>query len=253
MKRYKANGQHIRELRERRERRATQKELAYELGISERHLRQIETCNLAIPMDVVQRIARALGVRWQALVFAADGPRPVPCPNFCPPEAQALEEPGPVTVPRFDTFPASVIRDEGDLFESAARSHVVVSHVLTKLTPETNNYADELLGLLGSLTWERRDPLKPVAGRDELRVRARLRELLVLLKGNDVWAFATDHFKYFPESYEVHPKRDINKMQVQTVIAFGPPGEYGEETLSVPVDHGQPWVYDPGAPIPWSQ
>lgn len=135
----------------------------------------------------------------------------------------------------------------------ARRSHVVVSHVLTKLTSETNSYADEVAELLESLTWERRDPLKPVAGRDELRIRARLRELLVLLKGNDVWVYATDHFKYFPESHEVQLKRDMSKLQMQTVVAFGPPGEYGEETLSVPVDHGQLWVCDPGAPIPVSQ
>jgi len=250
MKRYKANGQHIRELREQRERRATQKELAHEVRISERHLRQIETRNAAVPVDVLQRIAGALGVPWQAIVFASDTPHPVPGPNGRPPEAEATARREPVTVPRFDSYPASVIRDEADLFESAERSHVVVSHVLTKLTPETNSYADEMLELLESLTWERRDPLTPVAGRDELRIRARLRELLVLLKGNDVWVYATEHSKYFPESDDVQPKRDMSNMQTQTVIAFGPPGEYGEETLSVRVDHGQPWVYDPDALIP---
>lgn len=253
MKRYKANGQHIRELRDQRERRATQKEFAHEVRISERHLRKIETRSAEVPVDVLQRIAGALGVPWHAIVFAADGPRSVADTGSHPPEATAPEKPGPVTVPRFDTYPASVVRDESDLFESAARSHVVVSHVLTRLTPETNSYADEVLELLESLTWERRDPLTPVAGRDELRIRARLRELLVLLKGNDVWVYATDHFKYFPESHEVQLKRDMSKLQMQTVVAFGPPGEYGEETLSVPVDHGQPWVYDPGAPIPVSQ
>lgn len=247
MKRYRTKGQHIRELRERRERKATQKELAYEVRISERHLRQIETRNAAVPVDVVQRIAGALEVPWQAIVFAADGPRPVADPDAPPPDAETAEEPGLVTVPRFDTYPASVVRDEGDMFEIAARSHVLLSHVLTKLTPETNSYADELLELLESLTWEKRDPLTPVAGRNELRIRARLRELLVLLKGNDVWVYATEHSKYFPESYEVQPKRDVSKMQMQTVIAFGAPGEYGEDTLSVPVDHGQPWVYDPNA------
>jgi len=249
VKRYRTNGRHIRELREQRERRATQKEFAHEVRISERHLRQIETRNAAVPVDVVQRIAGALEVPWQAIVFAASGPRPVPSSDERQPEAKTAEESGPVTVPRFDTFPASVVRDEADLFESAARCHVVVSHVLTKLTPETNGYAGELLELLESLTWERRDPLTPIAGRDELRIRARLRELLVLLKGNDVWVYATDHFKHFPESDEVQPDRDVSKMQMQTVIAFGPPGEYGEDTLSVPVDHGQPWVYDPSAQL----
>lgn len=62
MKRYRTNRQHIKELRERRERRATQKEFAHEVRISEHHLRQIETRNAAMPVDVVQRIAGAVHI-----------------------------------------------------------------------------------------------------------------------------------------------------------------------------------------------
>lgn len=101
MKRYMTNGAHVRELREQRERRATQKEFAHEVRISERHLRQIERRNAEVPFDVIQRIAE--------------------------------------------------------------------------------------------------------------------------------------------------PKRDSSKMQMQAIIAFGPPGEYGEESVQVPIDHGQPWIYDPAA------
>ena len=42
----------------------------------------------------------------------------------------------------------------------------------------------------------------------------------------------------------VQPKRDFSKIEMQAIIAFGPPGEYGEETVKVPVDHGHPWVYE---------
>jgi hypothetical protein len=45
----------------------------------------------------------------------------------------------------------------------------------------------------------------------------------------------------------VNAKRDYSQAQMQVIVAFGPPGEYGEETVEVPVDHGQPWVYDPNA------
>lgn len=59
MKRYRTNGRHIRELRERCERRATQKEFAYEVRISESQLHEVENRNAAVPMDVAQRIAQA--------------------------------------------------------------------------------------------------------------------------------------------------------------------------------------------------
>ncbi len=135
------------------------------------------------------------------------------------------------------------------MFATARDSHTVLSHVLTKLTPETEAYAEEMLDLLESLCWENRDPLTPVTGREEIRLRGRLRELLVLLKGNDVWVYMTSHFKYLPESDLVQEKQDFSKVQSQTIVAFGPPGEYGEDTIKVPIDHGQPWVYDPNAKL----
>ncbi len=248
MKRYKTNGRHIKELRERRERCATQKELAYEVRISERQLRLIENRNKEINADVLDRIAKALGVPRQAIVFAIDQPRLVFDSATGPQSGQPQpENREPVVVPRFDTDFASVVRDEAELFANARDSHVVVSHVQTKLNVETESYAEELLDLLQSVSWEKRDLLVPVDGREELRLCRRLRELLVLLKGNDVWVYMTRHFKCLPESYLVQPKRDFSKTEMQAIIAFGPPGEYGEETVEVPIDHGQPWVYNPNA------
>ena len=31
-------------------------------------------------------------------------------------------------------------------------------------------------------------------------------------------------------------------MESRLTVAFGPPGEYGETSMKVPVDHGQPFV-----------
>ncbi len=250
MKRYKTNGSHIKELRERRERCATQKEFAYEVRISERQLRLIENQNKEINADVLERIARALGVPRQAIVFAIDEPRLVPTEG-CESVAvhAATEDSELMVVPRFDTDFVSVVRDEAELFANARDSHVVVSHVLTKLTAETESYAEELLDLLQSVSWEKRDILVPFDGREELRLRRRLRKLLVLLRGNDVWVYATTHIKQLPESDLVNSKRDYSQVQMQAIIAFGPPGEYGEDTVEVPVDHGQAWIYNPTAKI----
>lgn len=250
MKRYKTNGKHIKELRERREHRATQKEFAHEVRISERLLREIENRNGEITINVVDRIAKALAVPRQAIISASEQSW-LGAGAGCEPSGphSASEESGVRLVPRFDTQIASVVRDESGLFETARDSHVVVSHLLTKLTPETQSYAEEMLDLLESVSWERRNPLQPVAGRDELRVRGRLQELLVLLKGNDVWVYVLTHIKKLPESDAVSEERDGRQLQMQAIVAFGPPGEYGEDTMHVPVDHGQPWVYDPNEKV----
>ena len=136
--RYTADGRCIKELRQRRERRATQKEFAYEVRISERQLRKIENGNAALQVDVLERIASAFGVPWQDLVFASDQPRLVSgevagTPGLLPPARNSE----PTIVPRFDTTYAPVAKDEADLFASAKGSHIVVSHVLTRLTSET--------------------------------------------------------------------------------------------------------------------
>ncbi len=250
VKRFKTKGRHIKELRERRERRATQKEFAYEVRISERQLRLIENRNKEITADVVDRIGKALGVPRQAIVFAIDQPRLVLTEgDELVAGHAATEEPERVLVPRFDTDIASVVRDEAALFSDAKDKHVVVSHVLTRLTAETECYAEDLLDNLQSVTKENRDSSAPIDGREELRLRRRLRELLVLLKGNDVWVYATTHFKYLPEKDVVSEKRDYSHVEMQVIVAFGPPGEYGEDTVEVPIDHGQPWVYDPNAKL----
>ena len=180
MRRFRANGEHIKRLRQNLEKQATQKEFAHQVRISERQLRVIENCNAEITADVVDRMARALGVPRQALVFATDQPRLVQDQPDMQPEKRPELPGGPVQVPRFDETYARVVRDEAVLLENAARSHVVRSHVLTGLDTGTESAAEEMLDILESVTWERRDPLVPLDGRATLSLRRRLRELLVL-------------------------------------------------------------------------
>lgn len=244
MKRYSPNGGHIKELRTSRERNAGQKQFAHEVRISERKLRLIENENAPVTADALERIAKALGVPRQALVLEPGRPPATAEPQRSAPGLSP--PPAPKLVPRFDTQSATVARDESDLFDTARSSHLVISHFATRLTPETRSYAEEMLDLLESVSWDRRDPLKPIPGSEELRIRGRLQELLVLLKGNDVWVYELAHIKKLPESDVLVAEGEARKLQMQAIVAFGPPGEYGEDSVPVPVDNGQPWLYDPG-------
>lgn len=242
MKRYVPDGKKIKQLRESREHAATQKEFAHEVRISERLLRQIENKNADVTAEVLNRIAKALAVVRQSVILGAEATNSAPAAARPAETAAAPESAEGVLMPRFDTDIANVVRDEGKLLGEAKDSHVIVSHILTKLSADTEEYAEELLQILDSVTWERRWPSTPFEGREELALRRRIRQLLVHLRGNDVWVYMTRHFKRLPETDQIPVEQKSYDQQAQTVIAFGPPGEYGEETLRVPVDHGQPWI-----------
>jgi DNA-binding XRE family transcriptional regulator len=62
------DGKKIKELRDGRDRAATQKEFAHEIGVSERQLRAIENANAPVTSDVANRIARAVNRPLQAVV-----------------------------------------------------------------------------------------------------------------------------------------------------------------------------------------
>ena len=241
VKRFKLKGQRIKALRQGRERRATQKEFAYELRISERQLRKIERQDLEVGAELLDRLSATLNVSRDELVYANAHPRLV---SNNPPAFGVKWQPtecSQVTqIPRFYTYFATATDDETRLLDDAKNCHIVILHVHTKLTVETEKYAEELLDLMQSVTWKNRGALKPLDGRQELLLRRRLRELLVLLKGNDVWVYLTNNTKLLPESMIEVPDRSGSSMELQTIIAFGPPGEYGEDTLKVPVDNGQP-------------
>src|SRR3546814_14504361 len=74
-------------------------------------------------------------------------------------------------MPRFDTYFANLVRDEAALLDDARKCCVVVPHIQTRLTAETEVYVEEMIELLHSVTWENRDPAVPLDGRVELQMR----------------------------------------------------------------------------------
>jgi transcriptional regulator with XRE-family HTH domain len=245
MKKYTAKGATIKELREGLERLSTQKEMAAEIGVSERMLRMIENNNAAIAMTTVDRLARALGVRREQIIYPAGGPTGVEALE--PPDPLVLiaasgpEEP-PQIIPRFDWGYAYATADETRLYHEASHSHDLVTAIEIALTEETSACAQELFEILGGLTYAKRDILKNIKPAEEIALRRRIRQLLVLLKGNDVWVYETSFFRRVPERMTPAPEGEENTLQSRLLVALAPPGEYGETSLRVNIDHGQPFV-----------
>jgi DNA-binding XRE family transcriptional regulator len=238
------DGRKVKELRDNRDRAATQKELAHEIRISERKLRAIENSNAPVSAEIAERIARALSTPLPLLTRdCGDGPPPAAV-AVTPGASMALEKVvRKRIVPRFDEDYAYAISDEAFLFEKIRPCRNLVSHIFLSLTAETSSYVEELLSVLRSLTWEERGRLTPIDALEEVAIRRRMRELLVLLKGNDVWLYFYDNFRTLPESCEAPPESTRCENEFQAVVVFGPPGEYGEITIKVPIDRGQPWVF----------
>ena len=68
MKKIVPDGGRIKDLRINSERASTQKELAHEVRVSERRLREIENRDAAIGVDVLDRLAKWFGVHREQLV-----------------------------------------------------------------------------------------------------------------------------------------------------------------------------------------
>ena len=240
MKTYRVDGSLLKRLREQLSRGATQKEFAFAVGISERRLRTIENNNAIIKRDLLDRLARHLSVNVKEIAYAIDGPRLVASStvddgwlNRAFPAEDWLR-------PRYDTESAQATMNADELFDHARHSHSVACTIETKLSSELSSYASELVELLGSVSYARRSKLDEVHEDTERAIKRRIRELFVLLKGNDVWVYETWVMRNVPESDELPPAGCESKMEMQTVLAFGPPGEYGETSLSIMVDYGQP-------------
>lgn len=213
-----------------------QKEFAHEIQISERKLRAVENSHAPVSIDMATRIAGVLKKPLQSLLLAPPAP---PTTTVAIP-ATLAKMPRREILPRFDEYPANVISDEASMFDFAKGNRVLISHVLTVLNAETSAYVEELLLILKRLTWEGGAFDNPVQGLEEIAVRRRIRELLVLLKGNDVWVYCDTNIKTLPESFEVQPPGSRESYEFQAIVAFGPPGEYGETSIRVPIDRGQP-------------
>jgi class 3 adenylate cyclase len=154
-------------------------------------------------------------------------------------------EPKTLFIPRMSTIHARMIRNEADLLEMAGFQHTVLIHVATKLNTETQGYVEELVSILEGMNI-RTSPLTPNA---QLQLLRRIREIIVLLKGNDVGVYAEGNNKRLPERWGEPDPPDPFVIEAQLILVFGPPPAYGEDAIEVPVDKGQPRML-PYAPIP---
>ncbi|WP_439544003.1 helix-turn-helix domain-containing protein [Hyphomicrobium sp.] len=240
MRKVETRGAAIKSLRTQLDRLSTQKELANEVGVSMRTLRKIENENLPVPLATLDRLARALGARREHIAVL---------PSSMPPPAESIlanigwdkEQ----LIPRFDFEIAQATADEHSLYEAARSSHDLAGVIDVTLTEETGAYAEELLSLLRGLTWSERNILDEIPLAEELALRRRLRQLLVLLKGNDVWVYEARYFRRLPERSSLPPKDEASTSESRISVVLGPPGEYGETTVRVPVDYGQPYLLPP--------
>lgn len=242
MKKVVPDGDRIKGLRINSERASTQKELAHGVRVSERTLRAIENKDAAVGVDVLDRLAKWFGVHREQLVMSS-GSSAVPGPPRGPDVFQDVlaDLAADRMVPRHDYDLAYATTDEGVLFKEASRSHDVVCNIDMPLTDETAGYAQELFEILRSLTWETRSCPFDIPATEEIAIRRRIKMLLVLLKGNDIWTYQTSFFRRLPERYEPLPADEYPDLRSRLVVALGPPGEYGEESIRVPIDHGQPF------------
>lgn len=240
MKKVTPRGDLIKELREHLERGSLQKEMAHAVTVSERLLRSIENNNAPISIVILDRIATYLGVPRDRIAYAIDAPKLVPNGSE---SAQHLmsELFQDRVIPRFDTDSAHATMDEGRLIHDAQHSEDLTIQIEVKLTDETSEYAEELIRLLTPLTWSKRDWLAKPTPADEIALGRRVRQLLVLLKGNDVWLYYTQHTRHLPERFDLPKEDEPREMKFRVAIVFGPPGEYGEESIDVRVDNGQPY------------
>jgi hypothetical protein len=156
-----------------------------------------------------------------------------------------LEYPGWVTEP-------------DELLELCEANQTPIINILTKLTDETYSYACDLFDLVHSEIERKRnlrdkEPTTPTLRPDELKRRAR--ELLVLLKGNDVYVYPIDNIKELPEQWELPRDGSAKNYEFQLIIAFGPPPPPDpdrETKVSILIDHGHPRyiIEDPALWIP---
>jgi len=238
MKKVIPNGDRIKQLRAQLERLSTQKEMANEIAVSERMLRKIENENAPISAILLDRIAKLLGVHREAITSS-------------PPPATASARPEGGTpadfdkeklIARHDWGYAQATSGDGELYHEAGNAHDLACVIEVPLNAETGAYVQELVDLLTALTWSQRDIVGTIPASEQIATRRRIRELIVLLRGNDIWIYQTKVSRRLPERHDLPPPGEPATMEFRLTVAFGPPGEYGETSMKVPVDHGQPFV-----------
>lgn len=240
MKKVIPNGTAIKQLREQLERLSTQKEFANAIAVSVRMLRKIENENPPISVVLLDRIAKLFGVHRN--ILAATPLPPLAAGSSSDGVRRPLLDDKDELIPRHDWDYAYATSDEGKLFDEAASANDLACVIEIPLTDETGGYMQELVDLLTGLTWSRRDISLDIPPSDQIAIRRRIRQLMVMLRGNDVWIYQTRFFRRLPERYNLPPEDEPTTLQSRFVIALGPPGEYGETSMRVPIDHGQPFV-----------
>ena len=242
MKQVTPNGHLIKELRSNLEKNSTQKELSYAICISERKLRQIENENAPISVKTLDRLAKELGVRREQISMSQPVTNILPASEHNIFEAVLNDFRKEKLVPRFDYDLATVTMDEGRLIKSANQSNDFVCEIMVPLTDMTAQYAEDLIAALTSLTWSERSILDTITSTEEIILRRRVKQLMVLLRGNDIWIYHTTLFRRLPERHTLPPENEPSELSSRFIVALAAPGEYGETSIEVQVDHGQPFI-----------
>jgi transcriptional regulator with XRE-family HTH domain len=242
MKQIIPDGPRIKTLRLGLERNATQKELAHAVRVSERKLRQIENESVPISVATMELLAKNLGVHREQITVRQSALQLVAADGETVFDTILSDLRKDRLVPRFDYDLANVTMDEGVLFKEASHVHDFVCEIMVPLNEETGGYAEELIAILTSLTWSERSSLDRPTSVEEIALRRRIRQLMVLLRGNDIWIYHTHLFRTLPERHTLPPEGEPSEMRSRFIIALAPPGEYGETSVRVPVDHGQPFM-----------
>ena len=220
---------------------------AHDIGVSERTLRDIERLNKPIDDALAARIAAVLKIGREEVVFAPDGPRLVVTAPV-PPAAPVHVSRGKQLVPRFDKDSARDVGSGEALYELACHADLVIAEARIPMDSEISGYVAELVGLIEAASWMHRERFSKLEADAEASLRKRMRHLLVQLRGNDIWTYALHHTKHLPVGEEA-PETFSTDVEWQAIIVFGPPGEYGENTVEVNVDNGHPWIIDWDKPI----
>lgn len=240
MKRVIPDGAAIKQLRTQLERLSTQKEMANEIAVSIRMLRRIETENAPVSVILLDRIAKLLGVHRNVVTLSLASSTTVV--ESEPPATALAELDKEQLIPRHDWDLAEATSDGGKLYEEASRSHDITCIIETPLSDETGACAQELFEILTNLTWSRRNILEHIAPSEQIATLRRIRQLIVTLRGNDIWIYQTSVLRRMPERFDLAPDDEPVRYQTRFVVALGPPGEYGETSMRVPIDHGQPFI-----------
>jgi DNA-binding XRE family transcriptional regulator len=248
------NGARIKELRTRCATELPQKKLADLCNISERQLRRIENENVEVISPTAERIAKALKVTVEDIVFSAGWPKLVQ--EVKEPPSSIIETvcPETISIPRYTTAGLAPVSGAQELYGLAEGNMEIVPHVLVDCPPAQMAMIEECLSLLKGISLRRWSGGKAIApdvhdGADfpETSRLRRLAELFVLLKGHDVRIVAAGTMIYhYPPGATAWLKGERTSFQL--VIAFAPPrGEYEESTVAVPFDGGRDLVlpYNP--------